>query len=98
MLLEYKTHGELNPKLWADNNLRSKLHAGLLKIAHHFYEFLEIDVPIQDIILIGSNANYNWTKHSDIDLHVIVNYLEIGDNLHLVKNYLHAKKSVWNSN
>lgn len=98
MITEYKTHGELNPKLWIDNKLHSKLHAGFLKIAHHFYEFLEIDVTIQDIILIGSNANYNWTKHSDIDLHVIVNYLAIGDNLHLVKNYLHAKKSVWNSN
>ena len=98
MINEYETHGELNPKIWVDDKLRNDLRKGFLKIAHHFYEFLEIDVPIQDIILIGSNANYNWTKYSDIDLHVIVNYLEIGDNLHLVKNYLHAKKSVWNSN
>jgi len=98
MINEYETHGELNPKLWVDDTLRNDLRKGFLKIAHHFYEFLEIDVPIQDIVLIGSNANYNWTKYSDIDLHVIVNYLEIGDNLYLVQNYLHAKKSVWNSN
>ena len=98
MINEYETHGELNPKIWIDDKLRNDLRKGFLKIAHHFYEFLEISVPIQDIILIGSNANYNWTKYSDIDLHVIVNYLEIGDNLHLVQNYLHAKKSVWNSN
>jgi hypothetical protein len=98
MINEYETHGNLNPKLWIDDILRKSLRNGFLKIAHHFYEFLEIDVPIQDIILIGSNANYNWTKYSDIDLHIIVNYLEIGDNLHLVQNYLHAKKSVWNSN
>ena len=98
MINEYETQGELNPKLWVDDTLRNDLRKGFLKIAHHFYEFLEIDVPIQDIVLIGSNANYNWTKYSDIDLHVIVNYLEIGDNLHLVQNYLHAKKSVWNSN
>ena len=77
MINEYETHGELNPKLWVDDKLRNDLRKGFLKIAHHFYEFLEIDVPIQDIILIGSNANYNWTKYSDIDLHVIVNYLEI---------------------
>ena len=98
MINEYETHGNLNPKLWIDDTLRNDLRKGFLKIAHHFYEFLEIHVPIQDIILIGSNANYNWTKYSDIDLHIIVNYLEIGDNLHLVQNYLHAKKSVWNSN
>ena len=31
-------------------------------------------------------------------MHVLINYRDIDDNLHLVKNYLHAKKSVWNSN
>ncbi len=98
MITEYETHGNLNPKIWVDDKLRNDLRKGFLKIARNFYEFLEISVPIQDIILIGSNANYNWTKYSDIDIHIIVNYLEIGDNLHLVQNYLHAKKSVWNSN
>jgi hypothetical protein len=59
---------------------------------------LDIEADILDVIIIGSSANYNWTKHSDIDLHVVINYLEIGDNLHLVKNYMHAKKSIWNVN
>lgn len=98
MINEYETQSTLNPKLWIDEQLSPAVRKGLLKIAYHFYEFLEIDVKIQDIILIGSNANYNWTKFSDIDLHVVVNYLEIGSNLHLVENYLHAKKSVWNAN
>ena len=69
-----------------------------MKIVNHFYKFLEIDTPILDVILIGSNANYNWNKFSDIDLHVLINYRDIDDNLHLVKNYLHAKKSIWNLN
>lgn len=98
MLREYETQSTLNPKLWINNQLKSSVQKGFLKIAYHFYDFLEIDATIKDIILIGSNANYNWTKHSDIDLHVVVNYLEIGDNLHLVRNYLHSKKSVWNTN
>lgn len=98
MINEYETQSTLNPKLWIDDQLSPAVRKGLLKIAYHFYKFLEIDVKVQDIILIGSNANYNWTKFSDIDLHVVVNYLEIGSNLHLVENYLHAKKSVWNAN
>jgi hypothetical protein len=69
-----------------------------MKIAKSFYDFLDIEADILDVIIIGSSANYNWTKHSDIDLHVVINYLEIGDNLHLVKNYMHAKKSIWNVN
>lgn len=98
MITEYTTQNKLNPSIWNNNQLKQNLRKSFLKIANHFYEFLEVDTPIIDIILIGSNANYNWTSYSDIDLHVVVNYLDIPGNLHLVKNYLHAKKSVWNEN
>jgi hypothetical protein len=98
MLKEYQTQNTLNPLLWDGDNLKPRLAEKFIRIANHFYDFLEIEAPIIDIILIGSNANYNWTKHSDIDLHVIINYLEAGDNLHLVQQYLQAKKSIWNTN
>ena len=98
MLNEYETHNQLNPLLWtADQSLPKKLRTGFLKIANSFYDFLEIDAPIIDVILIGSNANYNWTEFSDIDLHVVINYLQVGSNLYLVEKYLQAKKSVWSS-
>ena len=97
-LHEYETQQQLNPIIWtADHNLPKKVRSGFLKIVRKFYEFLEIDAPIIDIILIGSNANYNWTEHSDIDLHVVINYLHVGNNLYLVEKYLQAKKSIWNS-
>ena len=98
MIREYETHSTLNPKLWEGDQLRPKLRDGFMKIAQEFYNFLEVDALIKDVILIGSNANYNWTKWSDIDLHVVINYMEVGDNLHLVSNYMHAKKSIWNVN
>jgi hypothetical protein len=98
MLNEYETQNTLNPKLWTGDRLKPGLRKKFLKIAKEFYAFLEIDADINDIILIGSNANYNWTEHSDIDLHVVINYLHVGDNIHLVKNYMMAKKSVWNAN
>ena len=98
MLNEYETQHQLNPLLWtADQSLPNKLRTGFLKIANSFYDFLEIDAPVIDIILIGSNANYNWTEFSDIDLHVVINYLQVGNNLYLVEKYLQAKKSLWNS-
>lgn len=98
MLKEYQTHSELNPAIWRDGELRPGLQAGFMKIAEKFYEFLGINTPILDVILIGSNANYNWTKYSDIDLHVVINYMEVGDNLHMTKEYLHTKKAIWNHN
>jgi len=98
MILEYQTQGNLNPKIWKGDKIRPKLRVGLLKIAKAFYEFLDVDVNVLDVIIIGSSANYNWTEYSDIDLHVVINYSLVGDNMHLVNNYMHAKKSIWNVN
>jgi hypothetical protein len=98
MINEYETQSTLNPELWDDTRLKPKLDKKFIRIAKAFYDFLEIEAPILDIILIGSNANYNWTKHSDIDLHVVIDYQSVNKNLHLVKNYMMAKKSLWNAN
>jgi hypothetical protein len=98
MIREYQTHSTLNPKLWKDDQLHPKLRIGFMKIAKAFYNFLETDAPILDVIIIGSSANYNWTEHSDIDLHVVINFSEVGDNMLLVKNYMQTKKSIWNMN
>lgn len=100
MLNEYETQSQLNPKLWEGDELRPKVRLAFIKIAKAFYDFLDISqyADVEDIILIGSNANYNWTEHSDIDLHVLINYLKVDSNYHIVNNYFHAKKSVWNEN
>lgn len=98
MLREYQTHSTLNPKIWDGDQLKPGLRSAFLRIADAFYKFLGIDADIKDIILIGSSANYNWTEHSDIDLHILINYLQIDSNYHIVSEYLHAKKSIWNAN
>lgn len=100
MLNEYKTHSTLNPKLWDGDRLKQGLTEKFIRTAKAFYDFLEVpeNVRILDILLIGSNANYNWTKSSDIDLHVVIDYQAVDSNLHLVKNYMMAKKSIWNNN
>lgn len=69
-----KFHNRLNPVLWAtDEHLHPKVRQALLKIADDFREFLGVnDLKIQDITVSGSNAAYNYTDHSDIDLHLVV--------------------------
>lgn len=100
MLHEYETQSTLNPKLWDGDRLKEGLSDKFLRIANAFYEFLEISdsAQILDVLLIGSNANYNWTDKSDIDLHVVIDYQSVGDNLHLVKTLMMAKKSIWSTN
>jgi len=65
-------HKELNPALWDGNTIKPEVQVALLRIAKEFFKFLEINTKINDIVISGSQANYNYTSHSDIDLHLIV--------------------------
>ena len=71
----YTSNATLNPKLWEGaGRLKSEVRGALLRIARDFYEFCDIEFPIIDIVITGSNVNYNWTARSDLDLHLITDY------------------------
>jgi hypothetical protein len=90
---------DLNREVWTeDNKLKPEISEKLLRIAKDFYEKLDLPTPILDITFTGSMANYNWTNLSDIDLHIVVDYLDINEDQELVKNYLMEAKSNWNRN
>ena len=65
-------HTELNPVLWQDHRLRPEAKHQLLKIARHFQDFVNTPLKIRDITISGSNAGYNYSEYSDIDLHLVV--------------------------
>tara|TARA_R110000824_G_scaffold76323_1_gene193383 strand:- start:839 stop:1486 length:648 start_codon:yes stop_codon:yes gene_type:complete len=77
--------------------MKPKIRKRLLKIVEDFLEGLKIDVKPLDIRLTGSLANYNWSKYSDIDLHIIVDYAQLGENKELVKAYFNAARMNWNN-
>lgn len=85
----------LNETVWNNFELDQNIRKDLLKIANDYIEFLEIDVTIQDIILLGSLANYNWSDYSDFDVHIVFDFSEINEDEELVTNYLDAKEKIW---
>lgn len=90
---------DLNREIWNDKNkLYPEISEKLLRIARDFYEKLELPAEILDITFTGSMANYNWTDKSDIDLHIVINYTAVDENIELVRNYLMEAKSNWNRN
>ena len=93
-----KFNQQLNPKLWNDDNtLKEEVADKLLEIANAFMEFLEVpEDSVQDILLVGSSANYNYTKFSDIDVHLIVDYDKVHEDCPLVQGYLWAFKTIFN--
>lgn len=97
-LSSFETQKTLNTKIWTpEGNLKPEVREQLLKIADDFKESLNIPwVEYIDVTFTGSLANYNWSKFSDIDLHIILNRSEISENMELVDEYLDAKKNIWN--
>ena len=87
---------ELNTSFWKDGLFDPKVREKLLKIASDFYKDLKISAPIKDVQLTGSLANYNWTDKSDLDVHVLIDFSEIDENIDLVKKALDGARFIWN--
>lgn len=85
----------LNQKVWKDYSINPVIKERLLKIAYEFYNFLDIPIPLEDIVLTGSLANFNYTKYSDFDVHLLVDFKKINTDQKLVKEFFNAKNLIW---
>ena len=92
----FDTQDELAPSLWDNKKLLPEVRERLLQIAQDFIDSLEMGINIIDVRLTGSLANYNWSKYSDVDLHIVVDFATIDDNTEIVKGFFDAKRVNWN--
>ena len=93
-------HDRLNPKFWSGmhgERLSPEVSDNLKAVVQDFFSDLKLEgADLEDITLTGSLANYNYTKFSDIDLHLLVDFSKIDENTELVREYFNAKTSNWN--
>ena len=95
-LKSFEVQDELNPKIWVNDKLNSRVRLRLLDIADDFIDELSVRwVKPEDIILTGSIANYNWSKYSDIDVHIIIDFSKIYKKKEFVEDYFNSKKELW---
>lgn len=89
-------HDDLNPVLWDGDTMRLSVRVALLKAALAFAEFIDLkELKVDDVILTGSSASFNYTEFSDLDVHLIVSYEDtLGHEL--AENFFGTKKSLWN--
>ena len=90
-------HETLNSKLFDENNkLKEDVREALLNVKDEFLKDLsENRIPLRviDIWLVGSNASFNYTDKSDIDLHIIANLDDVCEDtclLQILYNYVKA--------
>jgi hypothetical protein len=87
----------LNPDIWLnDNEIKPEIRTKLLQVANDFYKNSKIIAPIKDILLLGSNANYNWTPTSDLDTHIMVDFKLLNMNPEEAKDFTNLIKNKWN--
>ena len=96
-LSSFKVQDKLNPKIWVNDLMDSRVRLKLMDIAQDFVEFLDVTwVKPEDTIVVGSIANYNWSRYSDIDLHIVIDYSKVDERKKFVENYFQSKKKEWN--
>ena len=90
-------HETLNSKLFDENNkLKEDVREALLNVKDEFLKDLsgnKIPLRVIDIWLVGSNASFNYTDKSDIDLHIIANLDDVCEDtclLQILYNYVKA--------
>ena len=101
ILKSFKVQGKLNPKIWKKSErtivMDSKVRTRLLEIANDFIEFLNLDILISDIVMTGSLANYNWSKYSDVDIHILIDFNQFSEiEKPLYEELFYLKKSLYN--
>lgn len=91
-----KFHDALNPNVWLGNRLRPEVKKQLKKIAEDFIEELGVSgLDVVDLTVSGSNAAYSYTKHSDLDLHILVDMRKL-PNDEVYRELFNAKKNLYN--
>jgi predicted nucleotidyltransferase len=96
-LMAFDVQPELNQKIWnKEDGVRPGVKGALMDIIDEFMEGLDLDLQIKDVVVTGSIANYNWSKFSDIDLHILLDFAEVNEDKDMVKRFFDAVRSNWN--
>lgn len=95
---KFEVHDTLNPKLWSGNNkLLDDVKLKLIEIIEQFVSTCDIPLDIVDVHIVGSNASYNYTNYSDLDVHILSNFELLNASKELVQIAFNSIRSKFNS-
>ncbi len=99
LLASFKVHDDLNRNFWgANDKLDPKVRSALIGVAMTFYNSIDVEnkPEIKDIVFTGSLANYNYSKFSDVDLHLLFDFEAMGEHKEHFEKIFSLTKSRWN--
>ena len=102
--MDIRKHKRLNPQIWDENNLLKEPVCDLLMLITRSYldsirELQKLDVDesdVKDVFVYGSCANYFYTRTSDIDVCILIDFESVAkknptavSNAHTFKLYFY---------
>lgn len=95
---DIQIHETLNPKIYnvTTKQLLPDVRSKIIDIVNHFEDYIEVPIEIVDVQIVGSNASYNYTDKSDIDVHIIANYDVVNKETELLQQLYNAKREQYN--
>lgn len=94
----FEIHNTLNPKIWGrDNRLLPEVEEKIKETVDLFVTSVDLPLRIVDVHIVGSNASYNYTQFSDLDVHIVVNYSKMDAPQQLVEILMNALRAQFNS-
>lgn len=89
-------HDELNPAIWDNGMLKPEIKEKILALVEEFQSTLDIPLHVLDIEIVGSNASYNYTDKSDVDVHIITNFDDYGYPQEFIQAAMNSFKANFN--
>tara|TARA_R100001591_G_scaffold106632_1_gene115143 strand:+ start:370 stop:2445 length:2076 start_codon:yes stop_codon:yes gene_type:complete len=98
--LQFGHKQTLNKDFWKDEKLDTEVRLAIMAIVKNFLKTTNLEMTadeIDEIEFTGSLANYNYSKYSDVDIHLLFDFSKIGDDPEFMRDYLTTKAINWNN-
>ncbi len=91
----FKLHNSLNDKVWDGDKIKPEIKKSLIEVAQDYFDYIEVKADVKDILFTGSLANYNYSEYSDFDIHLVIDFTDVNDDVELVQKYLDFAEKLW---
>jgi len=98
--LEFDQKPTLNKNFWDGEKLNPEVKDAIMAVVESFLKSTNLELTVDDVDEIeftGSLANYNYSKFSDVDIHLLFDFSKLGKDPNFMQELLSAKAIIWNA-
>ena len=96
--LEFDQKPTLNKNFWNDEKLNPEVKDAIMAVVESYLKSTNLEIGIDDIDEIeftGSLANYNYSKFSDVDIHLLFDFSKLSKDPVFMRELLTVQKQLF---